>query len=84
MLLHDNQLNADVIEDLLALFESRHYRFVSLSEAEADSVYQTPETFFTKFGWMWGYRWAAERGIKVNGKLEPEPPEWISSPAQTQ
>ena len=84
MLLHDNQLNADVIEDLLELFESRHYRFVTLAEAEADPVYQGPETFFTKFGWMWGYRWAAERGIKVNGKLEPEPPEWISSPAQTQ
>jgi hypothetical protein len=26
---------------------------------------------------MWGYRWAAERGVKVNGRLEPEPPEWI-------
>ncbi len=78
MLLHDNQLNADVIEDVLALFESRHYRFVSLTEAEADPVYQAPETFSTKFGWMWGYRWAAERGIKVNGKLETAPPEWIS------
>ncbi len=78
MLLHDNQLNADVIEDVLTLFASRHYRFVSLTEAEADPVYQAPETFFTKFGWMWGYRSAAERGIKVNGKLETEPPQWLS------
>jgi hypothetical protein len=51
---HDNQLNADAIEDLLSLFEKRHYRFVSLAEAEADSVYQAPEVFVTKFGWMWG------------------------------
>jgi len=56
MLLHDNQLNADVIEDVLELFESRHYRFVSLTEAEADRVYQAPEIFFTKSGPMWGRR----------------------------
>jgi hypothetical protein len=37
MLLHDNELNADMTEDLLALFMSRHYRFVRL--AEADPVY---------------------------------------------
>ncbi len=27
---------------------------------------------------MWGYRWAKERGVKVNGKLEPEVPEWVT------
>ena len=42
MLLHDNRLNADVIEDVLALFESRQYRFVSLTEAKADPVYGAP------------------------------------------
>jgi len=56
MLLHDNQLNADVIDNLLALFENKHFRWVSLSEAESDPAYQTHETFITHYGPMWGYR----------------------------
>jgi peptidoglycan/xylan/chitin deacetylase (PgdA/CDA1 family) len=78
MLLHDNQLNADMIEAILALFEQRGYRFVSLSEAEQDPAYAAPETFITKFGPMWGYRWAKELNVKVDGKDEPDPPAWIN------
>jgi peptidoglycan/xylan/chitin deacetylase (PgdA/CDA1 family) len=77
MLLHDNRLNADMIEQLLSLFEKKHYKFVSLGAAQSDPAYQIPETYITKFGPMWGYRWAAERGVKVNGRLETDPPEWI-------
>jgi peptidoglycan/xylan/chitin deacetylase (PgdA/CDA1 family) len=78
MLLHDNQLNADTINELLALFEKKHYRWVSLSEAESDPVYRSPDSTITKYGPMWGYRWARERGVKVDGSLEPEPPKWIT------
>jgi len=28
---------------------------------------------------MWAYRWAKERGIKVDGSKEPEPPAWVAS-----
>ena len=77
MLLHDNRLNADVIEQLLQFFAEKQYRFVSLEVAQADAAYRTPETYITKFGPMWGYRWAAERNVKVNGNLEPDPPKWI-------
>lgn len=82
MLLHVNRLNADVIEQVLAIFEQKHYRFVTLAAAQADPAYQTPETFVTRDGWMWGYRWAKERGVKVNGSLETEPPDWILRYAQ--
>ena len=78
MLIHDNQLNADVIGELIALFQSRQYRWITLREAEKDPVYQTPETFITKFGPMWGYRWARELNVKVDGSLEPDPPQWIT------
>ena len=78
MVLHDNRLNADVIGQLLALFEEKHYKFVSLNRAQSDPAYQIPDTYITKYGPMWGYRWANERGVKVNGRLEPEPPEWIA------
>jgi peptidoglycan/xylan/chitin deacetylase (PgdA/CDA1 family) len=77
MLLHDNRLNSDVIEQVLKIFENMGYRFVSLDWAQADAAYRTPDTYITKFGPMWGYRWAAERNIKVNGSLEPDPPKWI-------
>jgi peptidoglycan/xylan/chitin deacetylase (PgdA/CDA1 family) len=77
MLLHDNRLNADVIEKVLRFFEEKRYRFVSLDEAQSDAAYRTPETYITKFGPMWGYRWANERNVKVNGSLETDPPKWI-------
>jgi peptidoglycan/xylan/chitin deacetylase (PgdA/CDA1 family) len=77
MLLHDNQLNADVLDQILELFEARQYRFVSLDQAQSDKAYSTPIPQATRFGPMWAYRWARALGIKVDGKLEPEPPSWI-------
>jgi peptidoglycan/xylan/chitin deacetylase (PgdA/CDA1 family) len=77
MLLHDNRLNADVTDSVLALFEAKGYRFVSLDEAQSDAAYKTPDTDVSKFGQMWGYRWARERGVKVNGRLETDPPKWV-------
>jgi peptidoglycan/xylan/chitin deacetylase (PgdA/CDA1 family) len=80
MLLHVNRLNADVIDALLELFEQKQYRFVTLDAALSDPAYKSPDTFmsrYAKHGPMWGYRWAEELGIRVNGALEPEPPAWI-------
>jgi hypothetical protein len=89
MLLHVNRLNADVIEQVLTQFETKLYKFVSLDAAQSDAAYRTPDTYITKYGPMWGYRWAKERNVKVNGSLEPDPPKWIleygkSSAKQTQ
>jgi peptidoglycan-N-acetylglucosamine deacetylase len=77
MLLHDNQLNADVIDQVLDLFKKKSYRFVTLKTAQVDAAYRTPDTYITKFGPMWGYRWAKVRGINVDGSLEADPPQWI-------
>jgi peptidoglycan/xylan/chitin deacetylase (PgdA/CDA1 family) len=77
MLLHVNRLNADTIDSVLRLFEQRHYRFVDLDTAAADPAFATPDTFFTPYGWMWGYRWARKRNVKVNGDRETEPPAWV-------
>jgi hypothetical protein len=79
MLLHDSPLNADTIEDVISLFEQRGYSFVALNEALRSPAYAIPETFITKGGMMWGYRWAAELGVKVHGRDEPDPPEWIAT-----
>lgn len=82
MLLHANQLNGDTLGQILDLFQKRGYRFVSLAKAQSDPAYRQPETYATKFGPMWGYRWAAERQVKIDGRLEPDPPQWIVDAAK--
>jgi peptidoglycan/xylan/chitin deacetylase (PgdA/CDA1 family) len=77
IVLHANRLNADTLDQTLKIFEKLNYKFVTLEEAQADPAYKTPDTFLTAFGLMWPYRWAKERNIKVDGKLEPQEPAWV-------
>jgi len=76
-LLHVNRINVDTLERLLDLYAARGYRFISLSEAQGDPAYGRPATYATRFGPMWGYRWARELGVRVNGAEEAEPPAWV-------
>jgi peptidoglycan/xylan/chitin deacetylase (PgdA/CDA1 family) len=78
MLLHINRLNGETLEGQLALFRKAGYRFISLTQAQADPAYAQPPRNHTRFGPMWGYRWAIDRGVRVNGSLEEEPPSWIT------
>jgi peptidoglycan/xylan/chitin deacetylase (PgdA/CDA1 family) len=82
MLLHVNRLNADVLDAVLELFEQRQFRFVTLREAQADPAFKTVDSFATKAGPMWAYRWARSLGVKVNGALEPEPAAWVAAAAR--
>jgi peptidoglycan/xylan/chitin deacetylase (PgdA/CDA1 family) len=77
MLLHASRLNGDLIGEVLGIFETKGYRFITLAAALSDPAYRTPDTLVIPYGWMWGYRWARELGVKVNGNLETEPPAWI-------
>lgn len=83
MLLHMNSLNAATLDPLLAIFRSEGFRFVSLDEAQADEAYRTPPAYATRFGPMWGYRWARERGVRIAGLKEQEPPAWVQTYAET-
>lgn len=83
MLLHSNRLNAAILDRLLAVFRSEGFAFISLSQAQADVAYRTPPVFATRFGPMWGYRWARERRVRVDGSKEQEPPAWLQSYAET-
>jgi peptidoglycan/xylan/chitin deacetylase (PgdA/CDA1 family) len=82
MLIHDSLLNADSIDDLLTLFRSRGYSFVSLAQAQRDPAYATPDTYVTKYGPMWGYRWAVERNFGRIDLRETEPPSWVADYVQ--
>lgn len=77
MLLHDSLLNADTIGDVLNLFRERGYDFVSLAQAQRDPAYAIPDTYITKYGPMWGYRWAQEKQLGKLGLREEEPASWI-------
>ena len=79
MLIHDSLLNADSIDDLLSIFQNRGDGFVTLSEAQHDPAYSMPDTYVTKYGMMWGYRWAKERNLGPLGIHESDPPDWITS-----
>lgn len=82
LLLHVNALNAATLDAQLSLFREAGYRFVSLAKAQSDPAYAEPPEKATRFGPMWGYRWARDRGISVDGRLEQGPPEWVSDYAE--
>jgi peptidoglycan-N-acetylglucosamine deacetylase len=75
LLLHANQLNADLMPELLAMFRRRGYTFVSLERALADEAYRLPEGYVGRGGFSWIHRWSLTKGMP--GKGEPEPAEWV-------
>jgi peptidoglycan/xylan/chitin deacetylase (PgdA/CDA1 family) len=79
VLLHVNEINAATLNDLIALFRAQGFGFVSLAEAQADPAYATSPPVATKFGPMWGYRWARANRVRVDGSKEQEPPAWIAA-----
>ena len=82
LLIHANDLNADCLDELLKRLGARGYRFVTLDQAMSDPAYQTKDTYVSKFGPTWLWRWMASKGLntkgmKVSGKDDPEPPQWV-------
>ena len=77
LLIHDNQLNADVMPELLDMFRRRGYRFVPLDDALADEAYRLPEQYVGRGGFSWIHRWSKTKGMLAKG--EPDPPSWVIS-----
>jgi peptidoglycan-N-acetylglucosamine deacetylase len=76
LLIHANQLNADLMPSLLSMLERRGYRFVTLEEALRDPAYQSPESYVGKGGFSWIHRWSQTKGLPA--RAEPEPPAWVT------
>jgi peptidoglycan/xylan/chitin deacetylase (PgdA/CDA1 family) len=74
LLIHANQLNADVMPELLAMFKRRGYRIITLAEALKDPAYRSSEQYVGRGGFSWIHRWSKTMGMP--GKGEPEPPAW--------
>jgi peptidoglycan/xylan/chitin deacetylase (PgdA/CDA1 family) len=75
LLIHANELNADLMPDLLAMFRRRGYSFVTLDRALADDAYRLPEEYVGRNGFSWIHRWSRTKGMAPKG--EPDPPKWV-------
>lgn len=62
LLLHANELNADHLPGIIALFRKRNYAFISLDEALTDPAYRMPEAGSPR-GISWIHRWMLAQGI---------------------
>lgn len=80
LLIHANQLNADSMPKLLAMFRKRGYQFITLEDALKDPAYQLPDGYTGNNGFSWLHRWAAAKGLPV--KMEPDEPKWLSDAFQ--
>jgi peptidoglycan/xylan/chitin deacetylase (PgdA/CDA1 family) len=70
LLLHANELNADLLPDLVHMLRTRTYTFVSLDEALEDPAYRLPEVQAPR-GLSWLHRWMLAKGLT----MQPEPTE---------
>jgi len=78
LLLHANQLNADVIDPLVEMMRARGYDFVTLEQALEDEGYDSPDEYVGSSGITWLHRWAlteGRRGAFFAG--EPEAPDFV-------
>lgn len=75
LLIHVNQLNADTMPELLAMFKRRGYAFITLDEALKDEAYGLAENYVGRGGFSWIHRWSRAKGMPNKG--EPDPPEWV-------
>ncbi len=78
LLIHANDINADCLDEMLLRFAARGYHFVSLDEAMSDPAYQTRDTYVTKDGPTWLWRWMKSKGMHVRFDNDPEPPGWVA------
>jgi hypothetical protein len=77
LILHANKINADCLAAMLAQFEKRGYRFITLDKAMTDPAYANEDTLVTADGPTWLCRWMKSMGKNVSFRGDPEPPAWV-------
>ena len=80
LLLHVNTLNADRMDDLLAMMRARGYAVVPLDSAMRDPIYESADSYTGPAGITWLHRWGMTRGTPPSTFAgEPELPPEIES-----
>lgn len=77
LLIHDNEINADSLAEMLDRLTARGYSFISLDTALRDEAYRTPDRFVGNFGPSWLHRWRVALGLPARMRDEPDPPKWV-------
>ncbi len=77
LLIHANFINADYLDDLIAMFKRRGYRIVDLGTALRDDAYRLPDTYIGPAGISWLHRWAREKGREFVVADEPTVPSFV-------
>jgi peptidoglycan-N-acetylglucosamine deacetylase len=75
LLMHANELNADLMPELIAMFRRRGYEFITLTRALKDPAYQLPDEYAGRSGFSWIRRWSESKGMASKG--EPDAPGWV-------
>jgi peptidoglycan/xylan/chitin deacetylase (PgdA/CDA1 family) len=77
MLLHATRLNADCIDDLVAMFGRQRLRGISLAEAMRDPAYRTRDPYVGKDGIEWLERWSLELHKDLPWDSFEDVPQWV-------
>jgi len=78
LLLHANRLNADTVDDFVAMVTARGYEIIPIDEALEDPAYARPDGYDGPSGITWLHRWALADGKQ--GEFfagEPEVPAFV-------
>lgn len=80
LLVHASLLNADYLDDLVAVYQKHGYQFVSQEDVLKDEAYKEVVTKFGDWGISWLDRWALSRGKKGDFfKEDPVTPKFIQA-----
>jgi len=77
LLIHSNDITADSLDEILNRYKARGYTFVSLDTVMAHPAYLTKDTYITKYGPTWLFRWSQSKGLDVSFRGDPDPPKWV-------
>jgi len=77
LLIHANDINAALLDEVLSRTAQRGYRFVELQTATEDPAYGSPDGYIGPAGPSWIHRWRAALGLPAMMREEPDPPRWV-------
>jgi hypothetical protein len=78
LLLHANVINADYLDELVAVYKKNGYEFIPLGKALEDIAYKSEVKVYNNWGISWIDRWALSMGKKgAFFKDDPRTPEYI-------
>ncbi len=78
LIVHASHLNADYLNELIAMCRRNNYSFVSMDKTLEDPLYKTPVTVFGEWGISWLDQWALSAGKNADFfKQDPLTPDFI-------